>query len=79
MRRDRFQGPREIESRFDSVCAETGAPIPRGTWALYYAGSPGKVYHADSSMARQWRLDREDAEHVGLEYLRILNPPTWRS
>ena len=75
MRRDRFQGPREIESRFDSVCAETGAPIPRGAWALYYAGSPGKVYHADSRMARlvvrriSWRLDREDAE--------IQNPPRW--
>ena len=59
--------PYEITARFDSVCAETGKPIKKGDWCIYYPFSK-KVYHPDSKQASEYRAWRFDEEMLGCCY-----------
>lgn len=51
--------PREITSKFDCVCAETGKPIKKGEPCIYYPKNKS-VYHPNSKQAqtyREWQAD----------------------
>lgn len=46
--------PREIEAKFNGICAETGKEIKKGDLCVYYPSSK-KVYHTDSKQAAEFR------------------------
>lgn len=54
-----YKDPREIESRFDSVCAETGRPIRKGEKCIFYPKGK-KVYHMESKQAQAFREWQDD-------------------
>ena len=53
-RRYRNTAPRRITARFDSVCAETGAPIKTGDTIIY---ADGEAYCDSSKRAEQFRAN----------------------
>ena len=61
--------PRYITARFDSLCAETGKAIPKGTECLYF---PQKrvVYSIGSECERWIAQARYDEEVLGKSYYR---------
>ena len=59
--------PRIVDSKFASVCAETGKFIGKGGKALYYPAS-GKLYHPDSG---QYKNFLKDPEHHQLDPMQV--------
>ena len=61
--------PRYITAKFDSICAETGQGIPKGTQCLYYP--PKKQVFAIGSEYERWIVAmRQDEEFFGISYYR---------
>lgn len=58
--------PRELRSKYDSKCAETGKDIKKGDLCVYYPNVK-KIYHPDSRTAYEFRVNREDWR-MGHEY-----------
>ena len=58
--------PRVIKARFDSVCKETGKPIKRGEYCIYYPTGKA-VYHNESKQAQAFREWQEDIA-MGYDY-----------
>ena len=50
--------PRMISTKFDSVCAETGTVLPKGTECLYFP-CYGKVFAISSEYARVFQLFKD--------------------
>ena len=50
--------PRMISTKFDSVCAETGTVLPKGTECLYFP-CYGKVFAVGSEYARVFQLFKD--------------------
>lgn len=65
-RRRRDTRPREITTRYDTTCSETGRTIERGERCLYYP-STKDVYALDSLAAYQWRMAEADRQ-MGFDY-----------
>ena len=53
--------PRMISTKFDSVCAETGTALPKGTQCLYFP-CYGKVFALKSEYARVFQLFKDKFE-----------------
>jgi hypothetical protein len=58
--------PRIISAMFDSVCAETGKKISKGTECIFYPTSK-KVYCMDSKQATEFRTWKADLD-LGCDY-----------
>jgi hypothetical protein len=51
--------PYELRAKYDGKCAETGKPIKRGEYCIYYPISK-KVFHVDSKQATEFRNMKMD-------------------
>ena len=67
MRRNKYRNldPREIEAKFDSICAETGKTIKKGEKCIYYPSSRD-VFCLDSKQAQEFREMAFDRECLGV-------------